>query len=360
MHTKNFMGTGFFWWTGVVEDRHDEMAKDELKLGRVRVRILGLHSPFYEHDEEAGEGIAVEELHWAFPMQPITSAAVDGIGETPLGLVEGSWVFGFSRDGEFSQDLVIMGSFGGFQTEKKNEEYDGFSDPSGFYPKFLDEPATNRLARNDDPPHEILEIKEDNRENFLGVPIALDGEWDQPEIQYEAEYPFNHVYESESGHIREFDDTEGAERTHRWHRAGTYDEVYPNGDRNCQVFNDDHNTVFGDKHVVALGDVTITAYGNVKIYAGIDVDIEAVNDVNIVAGNSINLDAPLITETSETHTVTTGTYSLSAEVINFYAGVFNVDVPITNFYGSIFVEEYVYSAVVVTGILYAEICYCQA
>ena len=33
-----FARDGFFWWVGVVEDR-----KDPLKLGRVKVRILGYH-----------------------------------------------------------------------------------------------------------------------------------------------------------------------------------------------------------------------------------------------------------------------------------------------------------------------------
>lgn len=351
MHDKNFMGKGFFWWTGVVEDRHDELSDDELKLGRVRVRILGIHSPFYAPDDEAGEGIAVDELHWAFPMQPITSAAVDGIGQTPLGVVEGSWVFGFSRDGEFSQDLVIMGTAGGLQTEKLNPEYKGFSDPNGVYPEYIGEPATNRLARNDAPPHEIIEKKETRRIPFTIVPIALDGIWWQPDLQYEAEYPYNHVYESESGHVVEFDDTLGKERTHRYHKSGTFEEVYPDGDRTVQVVGSDHKTVYGDEHIVALGNVTITALQNVKILGLLNVDIQALFDVNIVAGRSVNIMAPLINEVSGTHTVTTGAYTLSANIINFYALLFNVFVPITNFYGSIFVGGHTQSTTISTNLL---------
>lgn len=337
MHDNNYMGKNFFWWTGVVEDRHDELAEDGLKLGRVRVRILGVHSPKHAQDDVEGEGIAPEELHWAFPMQPITSAAVDGIGQTPLGVVEGSWVFGFSRDGEFSQDLVIMGTAGGFQSEKLNPAYEGFSDPNGVYPEYIGEPATNRLARNDSPQHDIIDIKEGNRVPFTIVPIALDGIWSQPDIQYEAEYPYNHVRESESGHVEEWDDTLGKERTHRYHKSGTYEEVYPEGDRTVQVIGSDHKTVYGDEHIVALQNVTITALGNVKILGLLNVDIQALFDVNIVAGRAVNIMAPLINEVSGTHTVTTGAYSLKATVINFTAGVFNNVIPITNFYGSIFV-----------------------
>ena len=37
---KNFSGrNGFYWFTGVVEDRHDPQY-----LGRVRVRCIGLHT----------------------------------------------------------------------------------------------------------------------------------------------------------------------------------------------------------------------------------------------------------------------------------------------------------------------------
>ena len=37
---------------------------------------------------------------------------------------------------------------------------------------------------------------------------------DEPETPYAAEYPHNHVYESEAGHIREMDDTPAKERIH--------------------------------------------------------------------------------------------------------------------------------------------------
>ena len=79
---------GFVWWQGVVEDR-----KDPLALGRLRVRILGWHT-------EDKNKIPTEELPWAYPIQPITSAAMSGVGSTPLGPVEGTWVLGFFRDGQ--------------------------------------------------------------------------------------------------------------------------------------------------------------------------------------------------------------------------------------------------------------------
>ena len=77
----NFMGkNGFHWFVGVVEDRQDPK-----HLGRVRVRCLGHHT-------EVHEDLKTEDLPWAHPMNPITSATVSGIGQTPLGVVEGTWV----------------------------------------------------------------------------------------------------------------------------------------------------------------------------------------------------------------------------------------------------------------------------
>ena len=68
----------FVWWQGVVEDKIDP-----LMLGRCRVRILGYHT------DDLNE-IPTDCLPWAMPMQPITSAAMSGIGTTPLGPVEGT------------------------------------------------------------------------------------------------------------------------------------------------------------------------------------------------------------------------------------------------------------------------------
>ena len=119
---QDFMGMeGFVWWYGVVEDR-----KDPLFLGRVKVRCIGFHTD----DKEL---IKTEDLPWAEVIQPITSAAISGIGQSPTGLVEGTHVFGFFRDGAEGQEPVVLGSSGGIPED--------FSNPSrGFYdPRDLNE-----------------------------------------------------------------------------------------------------------------------------------------------------------------------------------------------------------------------------
>jgi len=75
-----FRSTEFVWFTGVVEDRHDP-----LLLNRVRVRAFGYHT-------ENKNRVPTEELPWASVLMPTTSSGTSGVGEGTHGLVEGSWV----------------------------------------------------------------------------------------------------------------------------------------------------------------------------------------------------------------------------------------------------------------------------
>ena len=93
-----FNKDGFNWWIGVVEDRMDPE-----KLGRCRVRIFGYHT-------DSKIILPTKELPWATPIQPITSAAISGIGSSPLGPVEGTWVIGFFLDGDDMQQPAIFGT----------------------------------------------------------------------------------------------------------------------------------------------------------------------------------------------------------------------------------------------------------
>jgi hypothetical protein len=77
--------------------------KDPDQSGRVQIRIIG------RHDDT--ENIKDEDLHWAIPHQPITSAAFGKIGQTPLGLVKGSKVYGHWFDSD-QQLPIITGSLG--------------------------------------------------------------------------------------------------------------------------------------------------------------------------------------------------------------------------------------------------------
>ena len=146
---KHFMGKdGFQWFVGVVEDRNDPKT-----LGRVRVRCLGYHT-------EDLVKLPTADLPWAHPMNPITSATVSGIGNTPLGVVEGTWVIGFFTDGPSAQQPVIIGTLPGVPKNlPTKDDTKGFQDYiSGSFPKYT-ETDVNRLAVN--------EKDEDGNENLL-------------------------------------------------------------------------------------------------------------------------------------------------------------------------------------------------
>jgi len=147
---KNFIGMdGFVWFIGVVEDRDDPYL-----IGRVKVRCFGHHTKnIFE--------LPTEDLPWAQVMLPVTSAGISGIGQSPTGLVEGSHVFGFFRDGEDRQEPVVMGSLPGYPiksplveegifTQEQANQADilsgGFRDPKGVYPKYTGAPDTSQLA----------------------------------------------------------------------------------------------------------------------------------------------------------------------------------------------------------------------
>ena len=92
---------------GVVEDR----VSDPLKLGRCKVRIIGLHT------EDKTE-LPTDDLPWATVMQPVTSAAMSGIGHAPVGPVEGTWVVVLFND-EHHQFPIIIGTIGGIPSPLK-------------------------------------------------------------------------------------------------------------------------------------------------------------------------------------------------------------------------------------------------
>ena len=75
----------------------------------------------------------------------------------------------------------------------------------------------------------------------------------QPPSAYAAVYPYNHVYESESGHLIEMDDTPGKERLHWYHRSGTFTEFHPKGIRVDKTNAHRYNMVSGNQETIISG-----------------------------------------------------------------------------------------------------------
>lgn len=264
---KSFAGkNGFIWWIGVVEDR-----QDPIKLGRCRVRCVGWHA-------DNKMQLPTDMLPWAMPAYPVN-------GVNTYSPKEGEMVFGFFADGESAQSPVMLGVFPSIPLKETNRQ-DPFVDgrtqeqldsapvkPSETkinYPRKLDEPTTSRLARNDsDYPSPINESKASKKLAKV-----------EPASYYAAQYPYNNVVETESGHAIEFDDTPGAERVHIYHRSGSYIEWAANGDRTERIEKDKFTVVVGNDKVYIQGDVNVEIDGNYNVDVTGDVKIN---------GSTINL-----------------------------------------------------------------------
>ena len=281
---SEFMGKNSFqWFVGVVEDRADPKS-----LGRLRVRCLGYHT-------EDLIKLPTADLPWSHVMNPITSATVSGLGQTPLGAVEGTWVVGFFQDGSDAQMPIIIGTLPGVPSELATKIEKGDDDKypgKGFqdyinanYPKYKDESDVNRLAVNDsDNPHSTLTIRKSDRTISVGradfdevqaFMSELDNQdlpgddgtaFSEPEIPYDATYPYNHVYESEGGHIREMDDTKGKERIHERHASGTGYEIHPDGTKVVRTKMDNYDLTYGQHYTHIRGSQSTTVNGGIRVF----------------------------------------------------------------------------------------------
>ena len=317
--------TGFNWFTGVVEDRNDP-----LFLNRVRVRIHGSHT----HDKQM---IATPDLPWSEVMMPTTSPSLSGLGTTTHGLVEGSTVMGFYRDHLEMQDPVVIGSFIGTPqkfyrvdeevdnegtrkfTQVPRSTEDGFNDPrldsessykgkpDGPSPKHINRAYGLTLALDKSPKNQggdeainyprelyigtsdvnVLARDYDDKTypviNLVDGEGKLEGLFGPPTRHINPKYPFNHVHETESGHVLELDDTPDFERIHLYHRTGTRVEIDKDGSYVEKVVKDKYSVVLGDDTVTISGNVTVNITGDADISVGGETNITSTGDISMIA-----------------------------------------------------------------------------
>ena len=189
-----YIGNQFTWFIGEVLDINDTTL-----YSRVKVRAYS----YYD------ESVPKEKLPWATVLLPNTSASKEGVGSTH-GLLVGSWVVGFFRDGPSAQDPVIIGSI----------------------------------------PTQTNEVKD----------IPTEAHFDNIK---------NKVHKTESGHVIELDDTADAERINIKHKSGTTVLIDKDGGVHISSVNDIVNikgntTITGTLH--ATGDISTDA-GNAPTLA---------------------------------------------------------------------------------------------
>lgn len=163
----------------------------------------------------------------------------------------------------------------------------GFSDPNLKYPlkNYLNEPDTNRLARGR---YTGTVVSKKDKSLKVNIPVSDGSIWSQPDVPFNAEYPYNHVYESESGHIQEFDDTPGNERIHTFHRKGTFEEIDANGSKVTRIVGDNYELLDRNGYIYISGDYNLTATGNINILSQSGTNIKVQGDANINVHGDIN------------------------------------------------------------------------
>ena len=219
---------------GIVEN-----VTDPLKLGRVRVRVYG------SHDNRQGDEYNIKEkdLAWSEVMMPANTPAKSGVGHS-VNLLVGSLVCGIFKD-PAQQEFMMMGSL--------PTKTDGTEDNN------------IRVRAGADP----------NTEDPTGLY--------QPPSTYAPVYPYNNVFETESGHVKEYDDTPGVERITERHKSGTRYEIDPNGTKN--------ETIVRDNYKLVAGHDTLEVYGNVKIVVSGDVDIAVAGSLTASVTGNITADS---------------------------------------------------------------------
>lgn len=329
----------FFY--GIVEDRNDP-----LQVGRVRVRVHGVHTD----DKKL---ISSADLPWSQVLIPTTSAGLSGFGHGH-GLVEGTTVFGMFRDDE-RQDFLVLGvALGINQTGYKititdellNRSVDkGFNDPrrqtQTDYNNSVDglnsgtdrkRPNELTLALDTSPqlpeslkinygPHEDEKSKSEiNEPTSKELPYyPLKDYYDESDLNrfakgggnYESRdnlpdgfqpeldrsqtlYPFNKVHHTESGHMIEMDDSVGGERLAVSHRSGTFYEIHKDGSEVHRVVNDNYTVICKDDNVYIGGKCKVKILGDANIDIEGKADIHSDKEMKISSSISTTITAPLV------------------------------------------------------------------
>lgn len=286
-----------------------EKITDPLYIGRLKVRIFGDHTL----DKDI---LPTDDLPWATVLNDVHSHSTTGIGQTPLGLRVGSKVIGFYLDAA-KQRPVILGSIPG--KDDVNALAINYTAPGVGYapdPDNKTDPTpdgdlehsslTARKASRLDVNNQVIQIPTPVTDaktiEVLGAEVgsveaSISDPFSEPEVPYMAEYPDNHIYESTTGHLLEFDDTIdisdplvpiSKQRIHLRHTNGTGIEIHPDGTRVDNIKKDAYDIIDGNHYAHIKDNETITINGSLKVLVNTD---KGSNDYTIQVddGGNVNI-----------------------------------------------------------------------
>jgi hypothetical protein len=125
--------------------------------------------------------------------------------------------------------------------------------------------------------------------NVENTPVA-----NEPTYEFNARYPYNKVFVSESGHTKEIDDTPGYERLLDRHASGTYNEMQYDGNMITKVVSDKYTVVCGDDYISIEGHANIIVRGNCNLSVGGYINAEADKGINMNTKGDFRLKAKSI------------------------------------------------------------------
>ena len=164
----------------------------------------------------------------------------------------------------------------------------GFIDPNADFPlsQYEGEQDTNKLARG-----VVKDTAADYKSTLraYGMPLPNGTSFDQPTNPYAAQYPYNKVYETERGHVMEFDDTPGCERINLWHNSGTFVEMDGVGNQVNRIVGSSYTIIDDNGYISIQGKANVSVSGSINVFVGADANIEVQGNTNIHCRNDIEM-----------------------------------------------------------------------
>jgi Peptidase M15 len=186
------------------------------------------------------------------------------------------------------------GSTGSSKSASTDDPSPGVVDnPSKAVDPSLTETRTNPANPNAAPGA----VTPDDRSN---TPVA-----NEPVRDFKAQYPYNKVYRSESGHLMEVDDTPNHERILDQHKSGTYTEMQPDGNFVKKVVTDNYTIVCGDDFVSVEGRAQVVIKGSCQLRVGGNLTVVADGGINMSTKGDFRLKAKSINMESTGGSITT-------------------------------------------------------